>query len=182
MKSFIIGLTALVFMAASPAPAGEGITPVLKMDTTYNLVFGSTFIDMAQFPGRNPGTQWALVWEGTVKGDLDGIIRWWVPFDFASFSFLSTGRWELWDCAPEYPIMCDYDNTDLLLMAGYDQFGYVSASDWEGKGIVTDANEEYSGWVGRRITDGGNVELYPDGFPCCGEGFFTIYDRPSNKH
>lgn len=178
MRKLLLGVAALVLLAASPAPANEGVTPTLKMDTTYTFVLGSAFIPMAPFPGTDAVTQWALVWEGTVQGDFNGIIRWWVPFH-PDTGFGAVGRWELWDCAPEYPISCDYEDATLLMMAGYDAFGYVSAIDWEGKGIVTYANEQYAGWFGRRITDGGWVDF--SGLPH-GQGWFTIYDRPSNKH
>jgi hypothetical protein len=181
MKRLIFAVAALLLLVASPVPANKGVTPMLKMDTTYKIVFGSDFNQMAPFPGRDAVTQWALTWEGTVQGDINGVIRWWVPFNSETESFLGVGRWELWNCAPEYPISCDYKDASLLMMAGYDAFAYVSATDWEGKGIVTYANEQYAEWLGRRITDGGNVEV-SGGFPCCGEGWFKIYNRPSNKH
>ena len=69
-------------------------------------------------------------------------------------------------------------------MAGYDAFGYVSDVDWEGKGVVTYVNAaypEYAEWFGRRISDGGYVD-FPGGVPSYGEGWFTIYNKPSNKH
>ena len=178
MKILILTVTALLLMAASPANADEGVTPMLKMNTTYKIIFPSEFIPVAPFAER-AGLLYALVWEGTIEGDVDGVIRWWVEFTGAAFT--SMGRFEVWDCAPEYPISCDYEDTDLLLLAGYETFGYVSDVDWEGKGIVTYANADYAEWYGRRYTDGGYVE-FEDGFPSQGEGWFTIYDRPSNKH
>ena len=182
MRKLILGAAALLLLAASPASAGKGVTPMLKMHTTYNIVFGTDFIPMAPFPGREPATQWALTWEGTVQGDINGVIRWWAPFDPVTESFLGTGRFEIWDCAPEEPISCDYEDTSLLVMAGYEAFAYVSDVDWKGKGIVTYAREDYAEWLGRRYADGGYVDFLPGGFPCCGEGWFTIYNRPSNKH
>ena len=41
--------------------------------------------------------------------------------------------------------------------------------------------EEYGEWFGRRIADGGYVN-FVGGVPNDGEGWFTIYNRPSNKH
>jgi len=180
MRKLILGAAALVLLAASPAPADKGVTPMLKMDTTYYFVFPGAFMSPAPFAGRSLDTLWALVWEGTIQGDVKGVIRWWAEFAPPT-TFTGVGRWELWDCAPEYPISCDYEDTTLLMMAGYDVFGYVSATDWEGKGIVTYANEQYAEWFGRRITDGGWVE-FVGGFPYYGEGLFTIYNTPSNKH
>ena len=179
MRKLTLGAAALLLLLANPALAGQGVTPMLKMDTTYKFVFPSDIILAAQFVER-AGTQYALVWEGTVEGDVNGVIRWWVEVTAAG-AFTAAGRWEIWDCAPEYPISCDYFDPDLLIMAGYETFRYVSDVDWEGKGIVTYANEDYAEWYGRRTTDGGYVEL-DGGVLSYGEGWFTILNRPSNKH
>ncbi len=178
MKKFLLGVAAFLLLTATSASADRDETPMLKMDTTYQIVFGTAFIPMAPFPGRGAETQWALTWEGTVEGDINGVVRWWVPFDLATGSFLGVGRWEFWDCAPEYPVSCDYADTTLLMMAGYDAFGYVSPTDWEGKGVVTYANEQYAEWFGRWISDGGYVDFIPGTeppVPFSGEGFFEIY-------
>ncbi len=181
MKKYLLGVAALLVLAASPVPAGQGVTPMLKMSTTYHFIFGSGFIPAAPFVERLPGIQYALVWQGTVEGDIDGVIRWWVEL-LPSGAFTSAGRFEIWDCEPVYPSPgCDFDSPDQLIMAGYETFGYVSDVDWEGKGIVSYANEEYAEWFGRRTTDGGYVD-FVGGFPSYGEGYFTIYNRPSNKH
>jgi len=179
MKKFMLAITVLVFMAASPAPAKQGVTPMLKMKTTYHFMALSPTIEAAALPGRAEGTLWALAWEGTVQGDINGVIRWWAEF-VPPDVLTGVGRWELWDCAPEYPISCDYEDAQLI-MAGTDAFGYVTAVDWEGKGIVTYTRTDYSGWFGRRITDGGWVDF--DAIPSWyGEGYFVIYNKPSNKH
>lgn len=182
MKQLILGLAALVLLGAGPAQANEGVTPVLKMDTTYDFQFFSPEILAATFPGR-PAAVWAFAWEGTVKGDINGVIRWWVELPtFTATSFV--GRWEIWDCKPIYPAE-DCEKPDQLIMAGYDAGGYVSPTDWVGKGVVTyvGANylEEYGEWFGRRIADGGYVR-FASGFPSYGEGWFTIFNTPSNKH
>jgi hypothetical protein len=179
MKKLIFGVAALLLLLANPALASKGVTPILKMQTTYKFVFPSDIIPAAPFAER-VGTLYALVWEGTIEGDVNGVIRWWVEFTPAG-AFTAAGRWEIWDCAPEYPIVCDYGDSGLLIMAGYETFGYVSDVDWEGKGIVTYANEEYADWYGRRTTDGGYVE-FDGGLLSYGEGFFNILNRPSNKH
>jgi len=183
MRKLLLGVVALVLLAASPAQADKGVTPMLKMDTTYHFMFLNPQIPVAPLPGRLTGFQWALAWEGTIQGDINGVIRWWAEGDpFVLPPVLTgVGRWEIWNCDPAYPIDCDYNDLTLLIMAGYDAFGYVSDTDWEGKGIVTYANEQYAEWFGRRITDGGWVD-FVGGAPSYGEGWFTIYNRPSNKH
>lgn len=49
MKIFIISLTALMFMAASPAPASEGVMPMLDMETAYRFIFPGEFSPAALF-------------------------------------------------------------------------------------------------------------------------------------
>ena len=181
MKKMLLAAAALCLLAASPTPSSEGITPMLKMHTTYNFVFGSGFVSAAPLPGRSPGTVWGLAWQGTVQGDINGVIRWWVEFTPPD-GFGSVGRWELWDCEPSFPSPgCNFDDPAQLIMAGNDVFAYVTDVDWEGKGIVTYARGDYADWLGRRITDGGYVD-FVGGFPFYGEGPFVIYNRPSNKH
>lgn len=177
MNKFLAGMLFFGLLIANPVLADQNVTPMLKMNTTYYFMWFDPMIPAAPLPGKQAGTVWAVAWEGTIQGDVNGVIRWWVEFPLTG-----VGRWEIWDCAAVYPSPgCDYDNMDLLLMAGYDVFGYVSDTDWEGKGIVTTANGQYAEWFGRRITDGGWVD-FVDGFPFYGEGSFVIYDRPSNKH
>ncbi len=178
MMKILIGILFSGLLIATPVLADKGVTPMLKMDTTYYFMLLDPMIPAAPLPGRPPGTQWALAWEGTIQGDVNGVIRWWA--EFAPPDLTGVGRWEIWDCEPVYPIECNYDDPVLLIMAGNDAFGYVSPTDWEGKGIVTFANEQYTEWFGRRITDGGWVDF--DAIPWYGEGYFVIYNRPSNKH
>ena len=66
MKKLLIAIAVLALMAAGPVPAGEGVTPMLKMETTYNFVFGSEFIPTGLFVERTENDLWALAWEGTV--------------------------------------------------------------------------------------------------------------------
>ena len=178
MKRFSLAVAALLLLAAGPAPADKGVTPMLRMDTTYHFQFFNPAIPAATLPGR-PATLWALAWEGTLHGDINGVIRWWVEFPLTG-----VGRFELWDCVAVYPAS-DCEDPEQLIMAGYDTFGYVSPTDWEGKGVVTYVGaaylEEYGEWFGRRNTEGGYVDFI-DGVPIYGEGWFTIYNRPSNKH
>jgi len=179
MKKIVAAMICLGLLIANPVSSKEGVTPMLKMKTTYHFMWFDPMVPAAPFAGRPPGVQWAYAWEGTIEGDVNGVVRWWVEFPLTG-----VGRWELWDCEPVYPSPgCDFDNSALLIMAGYDAFGYVSETDWEGKGVVTYAREDYVEWFGRRITDGGWVEFdAATGFPVYGEGPFVIYNRPSNKH
>ena len=189
MKQFLVGIIFLGLLIVSSAPANEGVTPMLKMDTTYDFMGLSPMTDAAELPGRPEGSKWGLAWQGTILGDVDGVIRWWAEFypnpDYPTdsddqFVLTGVGRWEIWDCDPDYPVDCDFDDTGLLMMAGTDAFGYVSPIDWEGKGIVTYTSEEDAEWFAHRITDGGWVDFAA--IPWYGEGTFIIYNKPSQKH
>ena len=160
MRIFLFGVMALVLLAASPAQGDEGVTPILNMDTTYHFQWFNPTIPAAPLPGR-PATDWAFACGGTVAGDINGVIRWWVEVPFFAPT-KGVGRFELWDCEPVYPAS-DCQGPAKLIMAGYDAFGYVSEVDWEGKGVVTYVGaaymEDYDEWFGRRINDGGYVKF-----------------------
>jgi hypothetical protein len=173
MKKTFIGLAALALLVASPAPAGDN-APWLESDTAYYFVGDQV---------RDPS--WLLAWEGTIQGDVNGVIRWWVdlaewfPPDYVT-------RWEVLDCDPDDPSSCPHDPA-LVIMAGYSAGtnllppvdGFV---EWSGKGVVTFVAPQYAKWFGRRTTEGGWYSLDEEGNPTDGVGPFMIYDRPSNKH
>lgn len=177
-----VAVVTALLLAAGPASANEGVTPMLKMHNAYHFVFGSGFLPAASFAGRTGETVWALAWEGTVGGDVSGVMRWWVVFtppDKAG----SVDRWEIWDCKPVWPAPAGcFDDPARLIMAGYETFDYPTAAEWEAKGVVTDADEQHAEWVGKRIAEGGSVEYDTGGTPTGGIGLFTIYNTPSNKH
>jgi hypothetical protein len=176
MKKIFIGITALALLVASPAPAGDN-APWLKSDTAYYFV---------GVPGSDPS--WLLAWEGTIQGDVNGVIRWWLDLD-EWFPPDYVTRWEVLDCVPEDdPSLCPLDA--LVIMAGYSagtNFAPVDGVvEWSGKGVVTFVVDhkdypQYAKWFGRRTTEGGWYSLDEEGNPT-GVGPFVIYDRPSNKH
>jgi hypothetical protein len=130
---------------------------------------------------------WVLAWEGTIQGDVNGVIRWWIDFGEAGYPNY-VGRWEVLDCLPAYPISCPHDPA-LVIMAGYSagtNFAPVDGfAEWPGKGVVTFVAPQYAKWFGRRTTEGGRYNFALVGgvpTPNYGEGTFMIFDRPSNKH
>ena len=179
MNKFLAGIILLGLLIANPAPADEGVTPMLKMNTAYYFMGGELIFR---------DTSWLLAWEGTIQGDVNGVIRWWIDTTETAFP-IYVGRWELLDCQPPgVPIDCRLDA--LVIMAGYSAGtnllppvdGFV---EWSGKGVVTFVGAEYTQyakWFGRRTTEGGWYSLDEGGNPTDGVGPFMIYDRPSNKH
>lgn len=179
MKKIFIGVTALALLVASPVLAGDkgDKAPWLKSDTSYYFAVG-------QNKFRDPS--WLLAWEGTIQGDVNGVIRWWV--DLAETFYPNyVGRWEILDCQPpDDPISCPHDPA-LVIMAGYTAGTNLpplvvdGVQKWSGKGIVTFVTEPYAKWFGRRTTEGGWYYVVGE-VPTNGVGPFVIYDRPSNKH
>ena len=173
MKKIFIGITALALLVASPAPAGDN-APWLESDTAYYFA-GDQIRDLS----------WLLAWEGTIQGDVNGVIRWWVDLD-EWFPPDYVTRWEVLDCDLDDPSSCPHDIPALVIMAGYSAGTNFAAVDgiatWSGKGIVTFVTEPYLEWFGRRTTEGGWYNFAAPGLPNYGEGTFMIFDRPSNKH
>ena len=67
MKKILIGVTALVLLAASPVLASDNDNaPWLKSDTAYYFAGGQGEV-------RDPS--WLLAREGTIQGDVNGVIR-----------------------------------------------------------------------------------------------------------
>ena len=111
-----------------------------------------------------------LVWDGEIHGDIEGQILWWFVLgvkpnlpDAAHVGFYEA-RWEIWD-------------SDDLLLAG-ESAGTTAQplrpekdGIWRGKGIVTEASEEFADWIGRQVYEGGNVNWDR---PFSGEGIFRI--------
>jgi len=110
-----------------------------------------------------------LVWDGTISGDIEGELLYWIypeggppnmP-DTANVMFYEA-RWEIWD------------GVDLLLAgesAGHTAYPPGKDGIWRGNGIVTEANGDFADWIGRKMHEGGNVNL---DFPFSGSGFFRI--------
>ena len=91
-----------------------------------------------------------LCWKGTISGDINGVIKSWMPPGTATGQVLHwVERWETWNA----------DETKLL-MAGYEE-GTSTAPPgkdgiWRGNGIVTEASEEFEQWIGRQVHDEGD--------------------------
>jgi hypothetical protein len=180
MKKILIGIAALALLVVSTATARDN-APWLKSDVTYKFVFGQGYTNLSYNPA------WDLAWEGTIEGNVTGVIRWWINFGEAGYPNY-VGRWEVLACLPDYPIDCAFNAQ--VIMAGYSagtNFPPVDGiAEWSGKGVVTFVNPaflQYAKWFGRRTTEGGWYNFaFDEGPPNYGEGTFMIYDRPSNKH
>jgi hypothetical protein len=139
--------------AAKPAPTLAGVT-------AYDFVG-----HLGNFDGEGR----LLAWDGTISGDIEGVIQWWmaVPFKLTGQDSHWTLRWEIWNSA----------ETELLLAgdeAGTTTVRHGKNSVWRGNGTVTEASQEFESWIGRQIHDGGNFTWAAPGLPDQGVGTFRV--------
>lgn len=116
-----------------------------------------------------------LVWEGSVKGDFGGKIKWWFvdppPEATTKYAGGEVGyykaRWEIWV-------------GEKLVLAGESAGKTVTpdGSDgmWDGHGVVTEAYGEFARFKGYKVYETGPV-IYGSNPPVSltGTGMFQIY-------
>jgi len=110
-----------------------------------------------------------LAWEGTISGDINGVIQWWMgPMSTIGHVSHYVYRVEIWNS----------DKT-VLLLAG-EQAGSTTAAPgknpvWRGKGIVTEASAEFEDWIGRQVYESGHATwAIPGVLPDYGVSTFLI--------
>ena len=115
-----------------------------------------------------------LAWQGTITGDINGVIQWWMPvlYSTGQVSHFEDTRWEIWAVDPLI------HEDALLLLAGYEAgtttVRHGKNSVWRANGIVTDASEGYEYLEGRPTHDGGHFTWAAPGLPDHGVGEFRI--------
>ena len=171
MRSFFVA-GMLVALGVPSIVLADDQTSRLESDTHYYLAVSQD----------RRKASWLLAWEGTIQGDVTGIIRWWADTDEGVSPNYVT-RWEILDCPLLDPSSCPHDPV-LVIMAGYSagtNFAPVDGmTKWLGKGVVTFVNpkhRQYTKWFGHRTTEGGS---YTQRDRPEGDGDFTIYDTPPN--
>ncbi len=112
-----------------------------------------------------------LVWEGTITGDIEGVMKWWFvlgggPPNMPGTAHVSfyEARWEIFDSAGD------------LVLAG-ESAGVTARPPgkdgiWTGNGKVTEAYGDFEDWNGRQSYESGSVIWAP--FPFYGTGIFRI--------
>lgn len=112
-----------------------------------------------------------LAWEGTVSGDVEGIIQWWMGIPKATAG--RTGQ------ASHYTDLCVILDSQGELLLAVDEAGSTTVrhgknSIWRTNGTVTDASEEFEAWLGRQVHEDGHFTWTPLGMPEQGVGTFRI--------
>jgi hypothetical protein len=132
--------------------------PTLIGTTTYTFV-GTLGIFDAE--GR------LLAWQGTVSGDIVGVIQWWMVGESMSYTGQAShyvDRFEILNAAGE------------LLLAG-DEAGTTTArlgknSNWRTNGTITETGPGFEDWLGRMEHAEGHFTWAAPGLP--EEGYGTI--------
>ena len=159
-RSICLLLTLLVILALASAgmTEAEKPAPTLTGATEYNFV---GYLGLFDGEGR------LLAWEGTITGDIEGTIQWWMAVPMA------TGQASHYD---QRVVILDTAG-ELLLAAdevGCTTIRHRKNSIWRANGTVTDASEEFADWLGRETHEEGNVTWTPDGLPDHGYGTFRV--------
>jgi hypothetical protein len=138
-------LTLTLIWAIAPAEMAQAKKPAPSLRCTTEYVFVG-YLDEFDSEGR-----W-LVWEGSISGDIEGVIQWWIG------EITKTGgvshyddRWVILDEDGE-PLLAGEESGSTTTRGGQDKI-------WRTNGVVTDASDQFEGWIGRQTHADGNVEL-----------------------
>jgi hypothetical protein len=109
-----------------------------------------------------------LAWKGTISGDIEGVIKWWMgPMSATGQASHYEDRFEIWNAA----------ETELLLAgdeAGTTTVRHGKNSNWRTNGTVTEAYGDFEDWLGRKNHAEGNFTWAAPGLPDHGWGTFRI--------
>ena len=160
-KRIFIALILILMLVPTFIAQANKPAPSLTVTTEYIFVghFGEFDVE-----GR------LLAWQGTVEGDIEGVIKWWmvVPFNVTGQVSHYVDRWEIWNL----------EETDLLL-AG-EEFGSTTNRPglngvWRTNGTVTETSLGFEDWFGRQSHAGGEfIWAVPGEVPSHGWGTFRI--------
>ena len=161
-KSIFSLLTLALILALVPTEMAqaEKPSPPLTGITEYDFVGDLGIIDAE---GR------LLAWEGTISGDIEGVVKWWMVWPPSATGQVShfVERFEIWNA----------DETVLLL--GVEEAGTTTVRPgktavWRANGIVTEASEEFQNWIGSHTHNSGDATWAAPGVPDHGDGIFRI--------
>jgi len=156
-------------LAGAPAFADKGVVPTGQLISQIDYEFVG-HLGLWDAEGR------LLVWQGNIRGDVTGEMKWWVvvqpppvddsPYDAGVLGFYAA-RWEIWNAG------------ELLLAgesAGKTVFPDGADGIWDGHGVVTEAKGKLNRLKRRKISETGTVILGTDPpMSLSGAGMFLIY-------
>jgi len=160
--------------------------PVLAL--ALLLVLGTVMADNANKPApslrcttdywwvrENPPDPFPGHWEGTISGDIEGVIIWppgTDPMRFAGQTSHYVGSFQIWDSDPVLNPLA------VLLLtgegAGSTTVRHGRDSIWRTNGIVTGASDDFVDWIGCRVHQDGHFTWAAPGVPEAGTGTFRV--------
>ena len=158
-KSIFLLLTLTLIWAIAPAEMAQAKKPAPSLEGTTEYIY-------VGYLGYTDGEGRTLVWEGTISGDIEGVIQWWIGPTTGTGSVV------------HYDDRCVIlDENDVLLLA-VEESGSTTYRDgqdpiWRTNGVVTDGSGGFEDWIGRQTHADGNVEFPPDELPG-GMGTFRV--------
>jgi hypothetical protein len=178
-RLFLISLfitAGLVFFGCSdknptaPEMSQSGQAPASLAKKPAPSLAGTTAYDFVGYLGTFDAEGRLLAWKGTVSGDIEGVIQWWMvpPMSTTGQASHYVDRFEIWNAA----------ETELLL-AG-DEAGTTTArlgknSNWRTNGTVTEVGPGFEGWLGREEHSEGHFTWAAPGLPDQGYGTIRIH-------
>ncbi len=114
-----------------------------------------------------------LAWEGTVSGDIEGVIRWWmvVPFSVTGQVTHFQEKWEILDVTGTFVLLEGYNAGTTTNRPG-------KSGVWRSNGVVTWVNPnmpELAKWFGRHMHESGEFFwTIPGVLPSHGTGKFRV--------
>ncbi len=110
-----------------------------------------------------------LAWEGTISGDINGVIKWWMgPMSTNGHTSNYVYRVEIWNSDKTVLLLAGENAGSTTAELGKDAF-------WRGKGIITEASAEFEDWIGRQVFESGQATwAIPGVLPDHGVSTFLI--------
>ncbi len=154
----LLGALTVALLPAAPALANKP----LQGETTHTLDLTNTVVD-----------GYLLAWVGTIDGDIDGCIEWWI--ELATWTNITK---------PDSPAQASHYTMETRI---YDECGgtliletlergtttMANSPSWRANGVVTYADEAlFPGWEGRRVHERGHFSV--DVFPWEGTSTFRL--------
>ena len=156
-----VGLLSLVvLLVVIPLGAVQAKTPLYCTTDYYFVGHLGTF----DAEGR------LLAWQGTVSGDINGEINWWMYIldkKCPQVTHFADDIWEILDSETGDPLLRGDEHGTTTIRHGKN-------SVWRSNGIVTEAYGDLAIWLGRNVHMGGHFTWVVPGFPDSGTGIIRI--------
>ncbi len=111
-----------------------------------------------------------LCWNGTVSGDINGDVFWWMYIldkKCPQVTHFADDIWEILDSETGEPLLRGDEHGTTTIRHGKN-------SVWRSNGIVTGASDDFVDWIGCRVHQEGHFTWFAPGIPDHGTGTFRV--------